>query len=61
MDPYILDCLIIYAGKGLTKDRLMQACMRMLGKRHRVMFFASHKVNIYFETQGLNIEVKEVL
>ena len=34
-------------GKGVTKDRLMQACMRMrlLGDGHSVYFFSSHEVH----------------
>jgi hypothetical protein len=34
-------------GKGVTKDRLMQGCMRLrlLGKGHSVRFFASFEVN----------------
>ncbi|XP_065660133.1 uncharacterized protein LOC136084025 isoform X2 [Hydra vulgaris] len=35
-------------GKGLTKDRLIQACMRMrlLGNGHRVFFFAANDVHL---------------
>jgi len=38
-------------GKGVTKDRLMQACMRMrmLGDGHRVQFFASNEVHTTIE------------
>eukprot|EP00172_Hildenbrandia_rubra_P001339 Plantae.Rhodophyta-Hildenbrandia_rubra.ctg18770.p1 GENE.Plantae.Rhodophyta-Hildenbrandia_rubra.ctg18770~~Plantae.Rhodophyta-Hildenbrandia_rubra.ctg18770.p1 ORF type:complete len:335 (-),score=48.33 Plantae.Rhodophyta-Hildenbrandia_rubra.ctg18770:15-1019(-) len=38
---------IVTLGKGLTKDRLMQACMRLrlLGKDHSVSFLASREVN----------------
>lgn len=34
-------------GKGVTKDRLMQACMRMrmLGHGHKVCFFSSYEVH----------------
>ena len=34
-------------GKGVSKDRLMQACMRMrmLGDGHSVCFYASHEVH----------------
>jgi hypothetical protein len=38
---------VVTLGKGLTKDRLFQACMRMrmLGDGHKVKFLASKEVN----------------
>ena len=41
-------------GKGLTMDRLMQACMRMrmLGDGHKVQFFASNEVHTAIENQN---------
>ncbi|XP_047144363.1 uncharacterized protein LOC105847900 [Hydra vulgaris] len=40
-------------GKGLTKDRLIQACMRMrlLGNGHRVFFFAANDVHLSIKKQ----------
>ncbi|XP_065660131.1 uncharacterized protein LOC136084024 [Hydra vulgaris] len=40
-------------GKGLTKDRLIQACMRMrlLGNGHRVFFFAANDVHLSIKNQ----------
>ena len=41
------DCALVTLGRGLSKDRLVQACMRMrmLGVGHFVHFLASHEVN----------------
>ena len=43
-------------GKGLTKDRLMQACMRMrmLGDGHRVQFYASNEVHTAIKKDNPN-------
>jgi hypothetical protein len=55
-------------GKDLSKDKLMQACMRlrMLGTRHFVRFYASHEVdciikNSYFKRETKSISSKEVI
>ena len=43
-------------GKGVSKDKLMQGCMRMrmLGKGHSVMFFASHEVHDMISKKSVN-------
>ena len=50
-------------GKGLTKDRLMQACMRMrmLGKGHNVCFFACYEVDFTIRQKTQDIGAREVL
>ena len=52
-------------GKGVTKDRLMQGCMRlrMLGHGHSVHFFASNEVHqkIIKNVGGTNISTLDIL
>ncbi|XP_065673116.1 uncharacterized protein LOC124819357 isoform X2 [Hydra vulgaris] len=45
-------------GEGLTKDRLVQACMRMrmLGNGHRVYFYASRDVHISIVNQMITCD-----
>jgi hypothetical protein len=48
-------------GKGLTKDKLVQACMRMrlLGNGHYVQFYASSEVNIQILAQKLSCQTPD--
>ncbi|KAJ3037549.1 hypothetical protein HDV00_001594 [Rhizophlyctis rosea] len=57
---------VVTLGKGLTKDRLVQACMRMrmLANGHSVVFWASHEVDVAIRRHaqvGSIIGPKEVL
>ncbi|XP_063722629.1 uncharacterized protein LOC134850023 [Symsagittifera roscoffensis] len=51
-------------GKGLSKDKLSQACMRMrlLGCGHSLSFFASYEVDLEIQSQsrGLSSDISEV-
>jgi hypothetical protein len=46
---------VSFPGKGVTKDKLVQGCMRMrkLGDGHQVVFWASKEVDNAIRAGGL--------
>ena len=56
---------VVTLGNGLTKDRFVQACMRMrrLGQSHSLIFWSSHEVHqqICSLTSNAQIQLKDIL